>query len=153
MNESERETRLNDGQGLEIATWEDFGIEYGDDGELKPVTQRVPGSDYAIRVRPVIDVEPVADVLEQPNPDDDRVDEVAEKHIVEGPGADGNLSDGPDYVIVAILQAIKGSSGNEYRQATEKQRLQEEAELMNSVGMDNLQDLAEIGQDSSTEPP
>lgn len=148
------ETRLNDGDGLEIATPADFGIERDAEGNLKPIKQRLPGSDdLAILVTPVVDVEPVADVLEGTNPDDDRVDEVADQYIVEGPGADGSLSDFPDYVINAVLQAIKDASGHQYFRAAEQRRLKEEAELIDTIGVDKLNEMAKVGQDSNDEPP
>lgn len=144
-----RETRLNDGSDLQVASWEDFGIQFDDEGNAKTVDQRVPGSERKIVVKPVIDIEPVSDVLEAENPDDERVDEVAAKHIVDGPGSEGDLSKGPDYVIIAILQAIKNSSGNEFRLAAEKQQLQEEVELIRTVGADNIENLAKLGQDTN----
>jgi hypothetical protein len=154
MADNEVTTRLNDGDGLQIAQPEDFGIQRDEEGNLKPIMQEIPGSDgLAIRCLPVVNVEPVADVLEGQNPSDKRVDEVAEQYIVEGPGADGNLSDVGDYPTNAILQAVKDASGHQYFRAAQERRLEEEAALIESIGPETLQKLNQVGQNNNGQPP
>lgn len=148
------ETRLDDGDGLEIAQPEDFSVRRDDEGNLKPIKQAIPGSDgKAIRCLPVVDVEPVADVLEGQNPSDDRVNEVAEQYIIEGPGADGDLSDYPDYAVNAVLQALKDASGHQYFRAAQERRLEEEAALIESIGPETLRKLNQLGRSDNGQPP
>jgi hypothetical protein len=156
MADETAETRLDDGEGLRIAQPEDFGIQRDDEGDLKPIKQAIPGSDgKAIRCLPVVDVEPVVDVLEGIGGSlpDDRVDEVAEQYIVEGPGADGDLSEYPDYAATAILQALKDASGHQYFRAAQERRLEEEAALIESIGPETLQRLNQVGQTDNGQPP
>jgi hypothetical protein len=154
MTDDTSETRLASGEGLEIATESDFGIRRDDEGNLKPIKQEIPGSDgKAIRCLPVVDVEPVADVLEGQNPPDERVNEVAEQYIVEGPGADGNLSDLPDYATNAILQALKEASGHRLFRKTQERRLEEEAALIEAVGPETLRKLNQVDQSDNEQPP
>lgn len=146
------ETRLNDGADLEIATAEDFGIARDENGDLKPVTQRIPGTEKAVLVRPVVDVEPVADVLEGQNPDDDRVDAVAEQHVVEGLGADGDLSSMPDYIINGVLQAIRDSSGHQVFRATQERQVQETTQMLQGLETEQMEALMEMGEATSNGP-
>lgn len=139
--DDEPATRLNDGEDLEIAEPEDFGIVRDEDGELKPVKQRIPGTDKAILCKPVVDSEPVEDVLEAADPSPEAVDEVAEEYIVEGLGAGGTLSDLPDYVINGVLQAIKNASGNDIFQAAQAQRAEEDLGMLQSASKEDLQKL------------
>ena len=154
MADDNTETRLNDGDGLEIAQPEDMGVIRDENGDLKPVMQKIPGSDgLAIRCKPVVDVEPVADVLEGENPPDERVNEVAEQYIVEGPGADGNLKGWGDYRANAVLQALKDASGHQYFRAAQERRLEEEAALIESIGPETLQKLNQAGHDTKEQSP
>lgn len=82
-------TRLNSGEDLEIAHPDDFGVTRNEDGDLAPVKQRIPGSDKAIKCRPLSsgDIEEYQDILEGDNADDERVAELLSEHIIEGIGA------------------------------------------------------------------
>lgn len=144
MPDGESATRLNDGEGLEIAEPEDFGIERGADGELKPIKQRIPGTDKAILCTPVIDSEPVETVLEAADPDEAEVDRVAAAHIVEGIGADGNLSDLPDYLITGVLQALKNASGNDVFLAAQEQRVEENVGSLRAINGEDLEKLSTL---------
>jgi len=143
MSEDERATRLNDGEGLEIAEPEDFGISRDGDGDLKPVKQRIPGTNKAIKCKPVIDSDPIETVLEAADPSEADIDEVGEEYIVAGLGADGNLSDLPDYIIQGVLQALKNASGNDIFLAVENQRVEENVGQLKAV---DAEDLEKVGQ-------
>jgi len=142
--DGEPATRLNDGEGLEIAEPEDFGIHRDGDGELKPVKQRIPGTDKAIRCKPVVDSEPIETVLEASDPSEDDIDAVASEYIVEGLGAGGNLSDLPDYVIQGVLQALKNASGNDIFLAVENQRVEENVGQLQAVSAEDLEKMQSL---------
>lgn len=122
----ETETHLGDGEGLEIAHPEDFGVTRGADGELNTLKQRIPGTDLAVECKPLVDgaVDEWEDVLEGSNPPDDRVDEFLETHIAEGLGANG-LEDVPDYVVPGLIEAVKRSSGYEVFSRIQESELEE----------------------------
>lgn len=111
---ADKTTNLNDGEGLEIAHPEDFGIKADDNGELMAVAQRIPGTDKAVMVNPLVDGAYNAweDVLEGDQADDDRVDEFLKEFVAEGIGSDG-LEKVPDYLVPALIEAVKNSSGFE----------------------------------------
>jgi len=136
MTDNQTETRLNDGDGLDVAHPEDFGFVRGEDGEAQPLRQKIPGMDKAILVTPLVGgaVNEWEDVLESDAADDDRVDEFLETHIVEGVGANG-LHDGlPDYLVPGLIQAVKNSSGHEVFQAVESQQAQENLAMVEQMG-------------------
>lgn len=154
---SNRETRLNDGEGLDIAHPEDFGIVRNDRGEIQPKKQRIPGTDRAIKVIPLVDgkVEEYDDVFESDNAEDERVSELFESHIVEGIGADGDLSKIPDYVVPGLVQALKNSSGHEVFRAVEDQEMEQNLGMMQAMmdeeGSDMMRTLIEAGKDELDE--
>ena len=134
---NEMETRLNDGSDLEIAHAEDFGIARDESGELRPIKQRIPGTDKAVLVRPLVDgaYQRYSDVLESNSEvEDDRVNELFGEYIVEGIGSDG-LKDVPDYMVSGLVQAIKNSSGYEVFQAVEQQREREQMSRMKAMDL------------------
>lgn len=154
---TDRETRLADGEDndLAIATPEDFGVQRDDNGELVPRKQRIPGTDLAVRVRPLTNgaAERYEDVLESDRADDERVEEFFEEFIAEGVGSSGNLEDVPDYLVPALLQAVKNSSGFTCYQAVEKQQLRENAaaiEALDGVGDGVLDKALEKVSDDET---
>jgi len=145
----EQATRLNDGADLEIAEPEDFGIQRDADGDLKPVKQRIPGTEKAIKCKPVVDSEPVERVLEAADPDEADINDVGEEYIIAGPGADGNLSDYPDYIIQGILQALKNASGNDIFLAVENQRVEENVGQLQAVSAEDLEKMQSLlGEDA-----
>lgn len=148
----EQATRLNDGEGLEIAHPEDFGISRDTEGDVLPLMQRIPGTDMAIRVRPLVggEAESYEDVLEQPNAPDERVEELFDAHIVEGIGSDGDLSQIPDYLVPGLIQAIKNSSGHEVFRAVEEQQVQENLAAVEALGDGNGQ-LLEMAMEMGKE--
>lgn len=131
---TETETHLGDGEGLEIAHPEDFGISRDDNGDVSPVKQRIPGTDMAIRCRPLVDgaIDRWQDVLEGANPDDDRVDEFLQTYVVEGVGQDG-LQDIPDYVVPGIIEAVKRSSGYEVFQQIQEAQIEENLQTIQAM--------------------
>lgn len=149
--ENTTESRLGDGKGLEIADPADFGISRDEDEELRPLKQRIPGTDKAVSVKPLnsSQVEKYDEALNRNAADDELVDEMFREHIVEGPGSDG-LHDGlPGYIVSGLIQAIKNSSGYDVFLATQEQR-QEETQanlrMMNQMDpemMTRLQEFAE----------
>lgn len=149
--ESTTDSRLGDGKGLEIADPADFGISRDEDEELRPLKQRIPGTDKAISVKPLnsSQVEKYDAALNRNAADDELVDEMFREHIVEGPGSDG-LHDGlPGYIVAGLIQAIKNSSGYDVFLATQEQRQEEtQANLRMMEQMDpemltKLQDFAD----------
>lgn len=124
---NDRTTRLSDGEGLSIAHPEDFGVSRDGEGEVSPLKQRIPGTDMAILVKPLVGgkAEEYEDVLESDRADDERVEDLFEEHIIEGIGSRGDLSAIPDYLVPGLIQAVKNSSGHEVFRAVEEQQLQE----------------------------
>lgn len=143
------ETRLNDGaDGLEIAHPEDFGISRDDDGELLPVKQRIPGTEMAIRVKPLVGgaYDRWEDILEGKSDETDRVDALFKERIDEGIGAQG-IDEVPDYVVPGLVQAIKNSSGHEVFRAVEEQETKEQMAQMEAMDSDVVENLIEKSMD------
>lgn len=152
------DTRLNDGQGLEIAHEEDFGISRNGDGDLNPVAQRIPGTDKAIRCRPVPSGarQEYSDVFDEGDPDAERVAELFDEYIVEGIGSDATaewVEGGVPYgLVTGLVQALKNSSGEDVFMAVEEQRSEEllhNVRLMDAVGEESLESLVRLGRDAS----
>ena len=122
------DSKLGDGKGLEIADPSDFGISRDGDEELRPLRQRIPGTDKAVLVKPLnaSEVEKYDAVLNRNAADDDMVDEMFREHIVEGPGADGLHSGLPGYLVSGLIQAVKNSSGYDVFLAVQEQRREEQ---------------------------
>jgi hypothetical protein len=144
VTDDDRATRLNDGEDLEIAEPEDFGISRDADGDLKPVKQRIPGTNKAIKCKPVIDSEPIETALEAADPSEDDIDAVGGEYIVAGLGADGTLSDLPDYIIQGVLQALKNASGNDIFLAVENQRVEENVGQLKAVNAEDLEKMQQL---------
>ena len=135
---TERTTRLNDGEDLEIAHPEDDGVQRDGDGELTPLKQRIPGTVMAVLVKPMRggDYEAWEDVLEKDEADDDRVDAFLREFIEEGIGSNG-LDEVPDYVVPGLVQAVKNGSGHEVFRAMQEQQQRENIaaiEALDGVG-------------------
>lgn len=142
-DDREMGTRLNDGEGLEIAHEEDFGIQRGEDGDLLPVTQRIPGTEKAIKVRPPAQITEYEDVFEQTTASDSRVAEVLDRFVVEGigQGADEQwVTETPDYLVAGILQAIKNAGGHEVFLATQQQQTEENLGFLDMMDLDAIED-------------
>jgi hypothetical protein len=135
---TERETRFADGEDedLEIAAPEDFGVRRDDNGELVPQKQRIPGTDLAVKVKPLVGgaAERYDDVLNSDRADDERVEEFFEEFIAEGVGSSGDLENVPDYLVSALIQAVKNSSGFTAHSAVEQQQMRENAAALEAVG-------------------
>lgn len=149
--EESTDSRLGDGKGLEIADPADFGISRDEDEELRPLKQRIPGTDKAVLVKPLnsSQVEKYDEVLNRNTAGDELVDELFRNHIVEGPGSDG-LHDGlPGYLVSGLVQAVKNSSGYDVFLATQAQRQEETQanlrmmESMNPAMLKKIQDFAD----------
>jgi len=139
---TDQKTRLNDGEGLEIAHPEDFGISRDEHGEVQPVAQRIPGTDMAVRVKPMVGgaYEHWGDVVESDEADDERVDEFLREFIVEGIGSNG-LDEVPDYVVPGLVQAIRNSAGHEVFRAVEEQQTRENLAAL--TGMEGSEEMLE----------
>jgi len=135
---TDRETRFADGEDedLEIATPEDFGVRRDDNGELVPQKQRIPGTEKAVLVKPLVGgaAERYDDVLNSDRADDERVEEFFDEFIVQGVGSSGNLSNVPDYLVSALIQAVKNSSGFTAHSAVEQQQMRENAAALEMMG-------------------
>jgi hypothetical protein len=133
------DTRLNDGEGLEIAKPEDFGIQRDEEGNLLPNMQRIPGTEKAIKVIPLASgaYDEWEHVLEENHSDEDDVDKLFRERIVEGIGSNG-IENVPDYVMPGLVQAIKNSSGHEVFQAVESQQMEENLAAMEAL--DGMED-------------
>lgn len=133
-----RDTRFADGEDndLEIAHPEDFGVRRNDEGELTPVKQRIPGTEHAVKVKPLVGgaAERYEDVLEEDRADDDRVEEFFKEFIAEGIGSSGDLSNVPDYLVSPLIQAVKNSSGFSAFSAVQQQQMRENAAALEAVG-------------------
>jgi len=150
---SEHETRLNDGEDLEIAHAEDFGISRNGDGELQGVKQRIPGTDRAVLVKPMAggQFEEWKDVLEEDEADDDRVDEFFQTFILEGIGS-GGYDEVPEYVAPGLIQAVKNGSGHEVFRAVEEQQTRENLaamEALDGIGDDALEGVLSQAMDQA----
>lgn len=160
-----RENRLGDGKGLKIATEEDFGIHRTEDGDFEPIPQRIPGTDFAVKVRPLTPGKRTEfrDVLLGADAPAHRVAQLFADHIVEGIGSDvdpnriptpeelppGDEADLPiPYGIVpGLIQAIKNSSGEQVFRATTRQREAEAKrgiEMAREAGVDVEKAMAEL---------
>lgn len=164
MPDDGRATRLNDGDGLEIAHEEDFGIQRNDGGDLLPVMQRIPGTEKAIKVKPLTPGQRAeySDVLDTGDADAERVAELWNTHIVDGVGSDVDPADleGEDGIpyglSAAINQALKNSSGVELFLAVREQQDEEldaNMRLLERVGDDNLEQLTALanGADAASQ--
>lgn len=130
----EKETHVGDGEGLEIAHPEDFGVSRNDEGDLEPLRQRIPGTDKAVEVRPLVDgaIDRWEDVLDGQNPDDDRVDEFLRTYVVNGIGQDG-LQNIPDYLVPGLIEAVKRSSGYEVFQTIQEAQMEENLQTLQAM--------------------
>lgn len=147
-------SRLGDGEDLSIATPEDFGIRRGEDGELLPIKQRVPGTEHAIRCIPLTGgkLDEYNDVLERGDADEERIAQLLREHIVEGIGAEATAEkvteEYPGYLIPGLLQALKDSSGHSVFLETQARRNEEvkaNAELVEAVGgIERIEELAAL---------
>lgn len=165
--ETQRATRLGDGEGLEIAEPEDFGIRRGsNDAELLPVKQRIPGTDKAIRVKPILPgtYQQYYDVLETPEADIEKIAELWEEHVVEGIGSSITVEQVqelgevpmPHGYIAGINQAIKNSAGHQVFRKVQDQKeeeIQKQLDLLNQLDENALESLAQtlISDDSQQE--
>jgi len=131
---TEHDTRLNDGEDLEIAHAEDFGVSRNSEGELQGVKQRIPGTDKAVKVKPMAggEFEEWKDVLEEDEADDDRVDEFLRTFILEGLGADGYDSV-PEFIVPGLIQAVKNGSGHEVFRAVQEQQTKDNLAAMEAL--------------------
>lgn len=134
MPNQDTSTHLADGEELEIAHPEDFGVARNERGELEPVKQRIPGTEKAVRCKPLVDgaVDRWEDVLEGASPDDDRVDEFLREYVVEGIGSDG-LNNIPDYVVPGLIEAVKRSSGYEVFSRIQEAELEENLQTIQAM--------------------
>lgn len=132
-------THLNDGEGLKIAHPEDFGVKRNDNEELEAVAQQIPGTDLAIKCKPLVDgaLERWEDVLEGEKPDDERVDEFLQTYVEEGIGSDG-LGDVPEYVVPGLIEAVKRGSGYEVFQRMQEAEMEE-----NLAALEAMDDVPE----------
>lgn len=143
-------TRLGDGEEMKIAQPEDFGVKRDADGDLQPVKQRIPGTDMAIKVVPLVDGkgDEYEDVLEGDERDPERVDALFRECIAEGIGSDG-YADIPEYVREGLITAIKNSNGHQVFLAVQEQQAEElkgQMELVDAVGAENLEQLAAFSE-------
>jgi hypothetical protein len=156
---TDRETRFADGEDddLEIAHPEDFGVRRDDEGELAPVKQRIPGTDLAVKVKPLVGgaAERYEDVLESDRADDERVEAFFGEFIAEGIGSSGDLENVPDYLVPALIQCVKNSSGFTAFSAVQQQQMKENAAALEAVGGmgDELLEKAmeEVNEDDAEE--
>lgn len=131
-------TRLNDGDDLEIAEEEDFGVARGNNGELLPVKQRIPGTDRAIKCIPVTPGvrQEYTDVFDSEDAEAERVAELWSDRIIEGVGNNATADDieeMPHGLIAGINQALKNSSGEQIFLAVREQVNEEIAGHMEMV--------------------
>lgn len=138
------DTRLGDGEGLEIAKPEDFGVARGEGGDVLPLKQQIPGTDMAVKVRPLVGgaYDRWEDILEGRSDDTERVDALFRERIAEGIGAEG-VDEVPDYVVPGLVQAIKNSSGHEVFRAVEEQETKEQMAQMQMMDDEVVQNLME----------
>ena len=152
---TERTTRLSDGEDLEIAHPEDFGVQRDGDGELTPLKQRIPGTEKAVLVKPMRggDYEDWKDVLEEDEADDERVDAFLREFIEEGIGSNG-LDEVPDFVVPGLIQAVKNGSGHEVFRAVQEQQTKENLaaiEALDGVGEGILEAAMDEVMDEETD--
>lgn len=128
------DTRLNDGDDLEIAHPEDFGVTRNEQGDLTGVKQRIPGTDKAVLVKPMVagGYEEWKDVLEEDEADDERVDAFFREYILEGVGS-GGYDEVPEFVVPGLIAAVKNGSGHEVFRAIQEQQTKENLQAMEAL--------------------
>lgn len=145
---------VNDGEGLEIADPKDFEIQRDADGELLPVTQRIPGTNKAIRVIPPAagDVEEYADVLQGRDESSARQAEVLRTFIVEGPGADADEEYVDErlrgFVLGGLLTAIRNAAGYDVHLGNQEQQMAE-VQAMSDLDPETMDLLSQFADDTS----
>lgn len=162
MPDRNETTRLADGAGedLQIATPEDYEVERTGDGPwheaIKPVPQRIPGTDDHIMVRP-IPPGPFAEwlpVLEGEEEDSERQAEIMRKAITEPePFATADV----DYVenglrggvLGGILRAIRNAAGYEVLKGNREQAIEENAAMMEHLDAEQLQQFETWGRNGA----
>lgn len=133
----------DDGADLEVADPSDFFVTRSDGETPDPVKQRIPGTDQALRVRPLTNghLERWGDALESDDPDEAVVAEVFSYALADLDGdvtaadVDQNML---GYGVAPVLQAIKNASGYQAFMGFREQR-------MRMLGM--LSEIQESGLD------
>lgn len=161
VDRPESATRLNDGEGLEIAKPEDFNIRRGPDGDLLPVMQRIPGTEKAIKVKPISGGarEKYGDILSGQSGDEERMAELWNDHIIEGVGSavtPQELNDVIPYGLIAgVNQALKNSSAEDVFIAVRQQQneeIQANMGAMEALGPDAMGAImSQLGEDLNPE--
>lgn len=153
---SEDVPNTDDGEGLEVADPNDFFVARDAQDRPAPVTQRIPGTDRAVRVHPLTNrhLEQWGDALESDDPDETIVAEVFDYALADFDGQITEQMVAEDllgYNAAPLLQAIKNASGYQaflgYRE--QQMRMVRMLKDLDQEQMDMLRDLtAENGTPS-----
>lgn len=144
----------DDGSELEVADPSDFFVTRSDGERPDPVKQRIPGTEQALRIRPLTNghLERWGDALESDDPDEETVAEVFSYALAD---LDGEVT--PDdvdqnmlgYGVAPILQAVKNASGYQAFMGFREQRMRMLG-MLNEIqdsGLD-LADLTSLAEQS-----
>jgi hypothetical protein len=148
---SEEPPHTNDGDGLEVADPNDYFVTGKPDDAPDPVLQQIPGTDQALRIRPLMNhhLERFGKELESDDPDDSVVAEVFNYALADFDGeitADMVEQGLIGYSAMPILQAIKNASN--YKAFLGYQEEERRHNLKNLDMMDKLKDLDQEQMDT-----
>jgi len=142
----------NDGDGLEVADPNDYFLTRSDGDQPDPVKQQIPGTEQALRIRPLTNahLEAWGDDLESEDPDHEVVAEVFNYALVDldrevtAADIDENML---GFGVAPILQATKNASGYQQYQGFRKQRMQM-ATMLEGIDGEQLESLLDLADAS-----
>jgi|GEM_PF-4631782 hypothetical protein len=143
----------NDGDGLEVADPNDFFVTRDEDDRPTPVQQRIPGTEQALRIRPLTNghLERWGESLESDDPDHDVVASVFNYALAD---LDSDLTANDidenmlGYGAAPILQAIKNASGYQAFLGFREQQMQM-ASMLDGIDAEQLDSLLSLADENA----
>jgi hypothetical protein len=143
----------DDGDGLEVADPNDFFVTRDDQDRPDPVRQQIPGTEQALRIRPLTNrhLERWGDVLESDDPPHGVVADVFEYALADFDGEitkemiDGEML---GYGVAPILQAIKNASGYQAFLGFREQQMQM-ASMLDGIDAEQLDSLLNLADENA----
>lgn len=150
MSENTDLPNTDDGSGLDVADPNDFFVTRSDGDQPDPVNQRIPGSEEALRIRPLTNghLEAWGEALEAEDPDHDVVAEVFNYALADldreltAADIDENML---GYGVAPLLQCIKNASGYQQFLGFRKQRM-EMAKMLEGISAEQLESLLDLAE-------
>jgi hypothetical protein len=138
----------DDGADLEVADPADFFVTREDGDHPGPVTQRIPGTEQALRVRPLTNaqLESWGDELEADDPADATIAKAFNYALVDFDGeiTERMVREGAiGYSVMPILQAIKNASNYQAFLGFREQRMQM-ARMLENIDPEQLDTLLNL---------